>query len=83
MQSLAVTGGGDHAHSEDDNPNHDDTVMVGAFSQRRAPSLVTVSKAGPVMVAVWVCGAGGRGALQAISQCRTEWPYWRLRNQGQ
>lgn len=59
MQSLAVTGGDDHAHTEDDNPNHEDTVMVGACCQWRAHSLVTISKAGPMVVAVWVCGAGG------------------------
>lgn len=67
VQSLAVTGGDDHAHSEDDNPNHDDTVMVGAFCQWRAHSLITVSKAGPMVVAIWVCRAGGGETLQGIS----------------
>lgn len=62
MRCLAATGGDGHIHSEDDNPDHADGVMVGSLCQWRAHTLVTVSKAGPITVAFRVC----RG-LQGIS----------------
>lgn len=78
MRCLAATGRDGHIHSEDDNSDRDDGVMVGSLCQWRAHSLVTVSKAGPIAIALLVC----RG-LQGISQHHAEWPYWRLRKQGQ